>query len=436
MDSDVSSDWDGSIGFIRRITTEEGENIGPCDGEELDLQADGGSRRPGDGLEDSGSETDLEEETVDQVVGKIDKTKGHLEAVYKKACHKLGIIPCSPFLRQIYEDEIDLSHYNIGPVGAKAAAKTMRENTTTMLLNVHDNGIGAVGAKAFAGMLADNSFITVLDMSMNFMGQDGFEALSDMLKNNRFIVELNFATTKLNNSASVFIGKAIEQNTTLLSLDLSSNEIGDEGSICIAKGIKANKSILFLNLGCNHIRGKGATAIANALITNSTLRIIDLNSNGFADFGTRAIGNALKVNQCLRELDISQNRITAEGAWALSIGLEENVGLKVLKIGGNPFQSRGATSIVDSLITNKDSTVEELYFDDVVVSGDFEKLLLELLDQREGLYVQFGTVVKGKEHKRRGKQQKVSCVVHSFLCVIIRQLYVLSYFNSVLCLKC
>jgi len=220
------------------------------------------------------------------------------------------------------------------------------------------------------------------------------------------MTEVNFASMKLNNTSAVYVGKVIENNSTLCSLDLSCNEIGDEGSIQIAKGIKVNRSLLFLNLGCNHIRGKGFTEIATALQYNNILKAIDLNNNGCADYGARAIGNALRVNQTLLEVDLSQNRITAEGAYSLGIGLEENVGLKVLKLGGNPFQLRGAISIVDSLITNKETKIEELYFDDVVVSADFEKLLLELQNQRDSLYVQFGMVIKGKEHKRRGKQQK------------------------------
>lgn len=406
MDVDGDSEWDGSVGFVRHIAPEVSET-------EVDLvdcvhsQAVTVSETSKHQLESSDSETDLESDFTDEDAGSFNIAKGQLENSYRKVCLKFGIIPCSPFLRHICDEEIDLSHYNIGPLGAKAIARTLKENTTTILLNVHDNGIGVDGAKAFAEMLASNCFITMLDLSMNFIGEGGFEAMSRVLKSNKYIIELNFASTKLNDAAAVFVGGFMEENETLRSLDLNSNEIGDEGCIHIAKGIKSNSSIMFLNLGCNHIRGKGGIAVANALISNSALKTIDLQSNGFADVGTRAVGNALKVNHSLREIDLSQNRITPEGAWALAIGLEENVGLKVLKIGGNPFQSRGAKSIVDALITNKETAMEELYFDDVIVSGDFESLLVELLEQREGLFVQFGTIVKGKEHKRRGPQQKV-----------------------------
>lgn len=426
MDSTTNTDWDGAVGFIRYINARSVDKESLDDGE-LQESPTGGSVEQLPGSSDS--ETDLEDKSVAKVAAKAVETTGKLEAVYREACRKLAIIPCSPFLRQIYDEEIDLSHYNLGPLGAKAVAKTMRENTTTALVNIHDNDIGGVGVKAFADMLAFNCFITILDLSINSLGKDGFEAFSDMLRNNKYIIELNLASTKLDNTASVFIGRAMEENAILRSLDLSSNEIGDEGAIHIAKGIKANKCILFLNLGCNHIRGKGATSVANALTSNASLRAIDLHCNGFADFGARAIGKALVVNHTLREIDISQNRITPEGAWAIGIGLEENTGLKVLKVGGNPFQSRGAKSIVDSLITNKETTLQELYFDDIIVSREFEKLLTELFEEQDGLYVQFGTVIQGKEHKRRGPQQK-DLVSRILDYIELRGMRVLDFFRS------
>lgn len=405
MESGSNSN-DGVTGYIDN-ETKEGEETTFTEGKSSSACRESVQRNSD--LVSSDSETDLEEEVEDKpvVVERVDKGKAKLEGIYMKACRKLGIIPCRLFLRHISDEEIDISHYNIGPIGAKAVAKTLKENTTTMLINIHDNGIGAVGARAFADMLTENCFLTILDFSLNFIEEDGFEAMSNMLKSNKYITEISFASTKLNNTAAMFIGKVMEENATLRTLDLSSNEIGDEGSVHIANGIKRNNSILFLNLGCNHIRGKGIPAIADALMYNNVLKTIELNNNGCADSGARAIGNALKVNQTLREIDISQNRIAAEGAFALGIGLEENFGLRVLKLSGNPFQSRGAISIVDSLLTNNETALEELHFDDIAVSGEFEKLLEELLNQQEGLHVRFGAVIQGKEHRRRGKQKKV-----------------------------
>ncbi|XP_065059908.1 leucine-rich repeat-containing protein 74B-like [Rhopilema esculentum] len=402
-------DWNGRIEFIRRIAPGK-EQIGDTDNEEkgvLNFHGESTKRVDEDQDDDSDLETDLEEEEIIES-GKTTQCQQsqHLESVYRKACRKLKIIPCSPFIRHICDEEIDLSHYNIGPHGAKAVARTLKENTTTTILCIHDNGISIEGAKAFAEMLADNCFITVVDFSMNFIKGEGISAISNVLIGNNYILELSLASTRLNDGDSVLLGRVLKENSTLRSLDLSSNEIGEDGGIKLAEGIKANRGILSLNLSCNHIRSKGAAAIANSLVSNYTMKTLDLSSNGFADFGSHAIGNALLINSTLRALDISQNRISAEGAFRLSIGLELNIGLKVLKIGGNPFQSRGASMIIDSLITNKETAIEEIYFDDIIVSADFDKQLSQLFEEREGVYIQFGAVIKGKEHKRRGKEQK------------------------------
>ena len=405
-----ATSWDGTIDFIRHIREEVESETSSVNSIELDT---GRSTKQ---LEDNLlSDSDLEEYLHPVSSTQVES----YTEIYTKACSDLKVIPCSPFLRQICDEEIDISHYNIGPKGTKAAAKVLKRNTITTLLNISDNGVDVGGAKALAGMLSENCFITVLDLSMNFIKEAGVEAICVVLESNKYIIELSLESTRVNDSASVFIANALKENTTLRLLNLGSNEIGEEGGVALASGIAENYGVFDLDLSGNHIRNKGAVAIAGALGMNSMLQSIDLSRNGFADNGAKALGEALKVNDTLRELYLAENRLSINGAWGLGIGLEQNAYLKVLKLCGNPMHSRGAVLLIQSLILNVDSVLSELYINDVSVSSDFESVLNELLQQRPGLHVQFGKVIRGKEHRRRGKQQKVPCLFFILLAILI-----------------
>lgn len=81
---------------------------------------------------------------------------------YLTACKNLGLIPCTPFLRQIGKAEMNLKHYNLGSLGAEAVAVALMQNTKVLSVNIADNCIGADGAIYIAKMLTENPFITEL----------------------------------------------------------------------------------------------------------------------------------------------------------------------------------------------------------------------------------------------------------------------------------
>eukprot|EP00794_Sanderia_malayensis_P010080 gene10080-11110_t len=416
--------WDGTIGFIRHIETMRAQRQMSTSeyssgSEEDNIKADAVEVKS-----DSGS--DLEENLEPTPAP---RGAPSLADIYTKTCSGLRIVPCSPFLRQIRDEEIDISHYNVGPTGTKAIANVLKFNTTTTVLNIHDNGIGALGATALASMLQDNCFITVLDISMNFIEESGVKALCDVLKSNKYIVELSLESTKMTSAAAMHVAGALRENYSLRSLNISSNDIGDEGGRGLAKAIRENQSIVYLDISCNNIRKRGAVEIGDAISENATLKTIDLSRNGLADDGAKAFGNALKQNRTLRELNLAENRITENGAWELAIGLEENTALKLLDVGRNPFLTRGAILLAEALITNEQSVLEELYLDDVSVSSDFEPVLAELLKEKQGLYVQFGHILRGEDHRKRGKQQKdlVSRILDS---VELRGMRIVDFFRA------
>lgn len=156
------------------------------------------------------------------------------------------------------------------------------------------------------------------------------------------------------------------------------------------------------------MRRKGAVAIGYGLKNNCALKFLDVSWNGFSDDGAKSIGDALSANNTLTELDISSNRISIVGARWLAKGLAQNITLQILRVGQNPFQSEGAYEILKAVAKNKESAIEELYFDEIPVNAEFEELLEDVLDERANLSVQCGTAMRGKDRVKRMKKKVVS----------------------------
>ena len=60
--------------------------------------------------------------------------------MYLQACHALGIVPVSAFIRHLQSTAVDLKHHGIGPKGAKAIGIAM----TVGILCVHTAHMHAV----------------------------------------------------------------------------------------------------------------------------------------------------------------------------------------------------------------------------------------------------------------------------------------------------
>eukprot|EP00794_Sanderia_malayensis_P010079 gene10079-11109_t len=341
--------------------------------------------------------------------------KGHasdngVEDVYKKACLTLKVVPCSPFLRNIHKDEIDISHYNVGPTGAAAIAKAMQFHAKTTFLNISDNGIGSKGCVSFAEMLSENRFITVLDLSMNFIGREGVAAICGVLGSGKCgLIELSLASNRLGDASARSIADAVKENRVLRMLNLSSNDIGTDYSETggLASALAANKCLLYIDLSCNHIRSKCARRVFDAVKNNAALRYVNLSGNGIANDAAVSLKSMLADNGILRELDLSRNRFTVEAAKDIGIGLEKNTAMTTFHLSGNPLGSRGATIIIEALTNDRDHCLEELYLNNIDVSWNFESALDELfVTTSSSLYVEYGTLFRGAENLKRKKEQK------------------------------
>lgn len=53
---------------------------------------------------------------------------------YLKACRKIGVTPISSFLRNSSEANLNLNHYGVGPLGAKALAIALQVGTLNPII--------------------------------------------------------------------------------------------------------------------------------------------------------------------------------------------------------------------------------------------------------------------------------------------------------------
>ena len=352
---------------------------------------------------DDDYDTDLEEESKRAEKYGVDGKK-----VYLKVCEDLNIIPCSPFLRQLDNEDINISHYNVGPVGCEAIAIALMKNTNVLTLNISDNSIGGEGAVYLSKLLTENCIISGLDISQNALGTQGAYAVGELLRDNTDLVELNVSSNSFKEKDFEPFVEALRENFTLKILNLSCNSFDSVAGLLMGPAIQDNVGLEVLDLSWNNIRGRGAEVIGESLRQNCSLKMLDLSWNGFGDEGVKSLCEALMVNDTLEELDLTSNRITVRGARDLVKMLSVNNTLQVLRLGKNPFRWNVALEMVKAAVGNAEGQAREFYFDDMPVIKEFEDALDEIIFSCSELMVQCGTRLRGKDRTKKTKKKRVS----------------------------
>ena len=381
------------VGPIRHVQSPESEEIVESEEEQFVPVIENES--------DDDYDTDLEEESKRAEKYGVDGKK-----VYLKVCEDLNIIPCSPFLRQLDNEDINISHYNVGPVGCEAIAIALMKNTNVLTLNISDNSIGGEGAVYLSKLLTENCIISGLDISQNALGTQGAYAVGELLRDNTDLVELNVSSNSFKEKDFEPFVEALRENFTLKILNLSCNSFDSVAGLLMGPAIQDNVGLEVLDLSWNNIRGRGAEVIGESLRQNCSLKMLDLSWNGFGDEGVKSLCEALMVNDTLEELDLTSNRITVRGARDLVKMLSVNNTLQVLRLGKNPFRWNVALEMVKAAVGNAEGQAREFYFDDMPVIKEFEDALDEIIFSCSELMVQCGTRLRGKDRTKKTKKKR------------------------------
>jgi len=305
-----------------------------------------------------------------------------LRESFLKSCEQLGIPPLAMtyFLDRMTsgDAELILRNLGIGPTGAVAVADALARNGTVRRLDLSLNNIQDKGAMAVAKLLEVNSLITDVSLSENKIGKDGADALGNMLTVNDSLLRIDFSRNHLTDDDIQLFSNVLQTEDSLTSLDLSHNSFGNTGGEYLGEMVERNSSLRELNLGWNRFGDEGVKHICAGLRENRTLEKLDLCWNEIGHEGARYIALSLEHNGKLLELNLNNNRITDRGMEKIARSLELNDTLKVLKIGYNLITAEGACALLQSLIKNTGSAVEEVYMAEVEINTRIKELYLRL----------------------------------------------------------
>ncbi|XP_073348565.1 uncharacterized protein [Pagrus major] len=340
--------------------------------------------QPTQGQEDDGGDewdTDLETDDTKQEQSRAER--------YLKACRKLGIAPISSFLRNSSEANVNLNHYGVGPLGAKALAKALQFDRVVTNLELEDNALRAEGARYLAEMFQTNISIHSLNLSNNQLHHDGADIVFKMLLDNCFVKSIKLSGNGFVDTAAKYFAEALKDDHLVTELDLSDNKFCESGGEHLGHMLAKNTCIKVLNLSWNSLCTRGVVALSAGLKLNSTLEQLQLSWNRLGHVEAESLAQALKQNKKLELLDLSGNVIDNKAVTLLCQGLANNGSLRVLRLSHNPLTNDGALTLLKTVTDNKKSAVEELDISTVFVYEAFVELLEEARQSRPALDVRY-----------------------------------------------
>ncbi|XP_046555917.1 leucine-rich repeat-containing protein 74B-like isoform X2 [Haliotis rubra] len=316
--------------------------------------------------------------------------------VYLAACRRLNVVPSSTYLRCVRSKVVRLNHQGLTVRPVKAVCVSLVEELAVTELDLANNDIGDAGLRCIIDMLHHNSIIHVLDVSNTNLHTRGAAMLSSLLLDNDSLQVLKAAGNRFKEEDAAQIAEALTKNTTLRSLDLSHNEIRD-GGCRLGKCLGLNSTLETLNLSWNHLRSAGVAGMAAGIKVNSALRTLDLSWNGLGTEGARSVGRALRDNVTLEELALNSCRIGQQALGELLGQMKTNTTLKTLKLSSNPITHQGALYLVEFLRDHPSMEINLVEISDVVVSGEFSRLIDSMRCFRPTFRVVHGDVLRSKD---------------------------------------
>ncbi|XP_026666831.1 ran GTPase-activating protein 1 isoform X2 [Ceratina calcarata] len=296
---------------------------------------------------------------------------------------------------------LDLEGNTLGPHAAKAVAKALKDNGSTLKralwkdmftgrlkseipksleylgnalctagtrlyeLDLSDNAFGPIGIQGLANFLTSDTCysLRVLRLNNNGLGICGGEmlakALSDCYDNSCragspplalkvFVAGRN----RLENDGAKALASVFQKLTTLEEVVMPQNGICHPGITALANGLSSNPGLRILNLNDNTVGFKGAQAIAKALPNFKNLEQLNLGDCLLKTKGSIALTQALGVEgnyPLLAELNLSFNEIRSRGAILIANAMADKQQLVSLQLDGNVFGKTGRAALRDSL---------------------------------------------------------------------------------------
>ena len=242
-------------------------------------------------------------------------------------------------------EHVDLSQCSIGPEGVQHLARALCVNASIKTLVLNVNHLYDEGAKELAEMLgkigavSSRSNTTLEHVYLNScnIGHVGAKLLAESLRVNTSVKTLKLSGNPLREGASALArmlggNKAKISgtvNTTLEHVDLSNCDIGPVEVQHLAQALCVNTSVKTLILSHNPIQ-YGVKALAGMLgkksgiTVNTTLEHLDLSSCDIGPVEVQHLAQALCFNTSLKTLKLRGTPLAVKGAKALADMLRGN----------------------------------------------------------------------------------------------------------------
>jgi hypothetical protein len=201
--------------------------------------------------------------------------------------------------------ELDISgagnHTGIGgSAGAKHVANMIGVNGSLTSVKLRGNALGDEGWGAIFAAICGNkdSKIMSMDASDENIGPVGVKLIAESLRTSvtGTLTSINLSKNRLTNFGGDMTGikelaAALGVNGGLTALDLSFNNLNDDSVSAVCKAIQSNKEtkLASLNMGANSIGPVGAKSVAAMVAVTGTLMECDVSNNAMGEEGKASI---------------------------------------------------------------------------------------------------------------------------------------------------
>ena len=130
--------------------------------------------------------------------------------------------------------------------------------------------------------------------------------------------------------------------------------------------------------------------ICQGLKANITLESISLAWNGLGPNDTREIVGVLSSQARLRDIDLSSNRLPPSAFPQIAKALLENDCIEVFRYGYNKIAPQDGKNFINSILQMEEPTLKLIDFMGIFFDKEFDKLIEQLHNEKEGIKVIHG----------------------------------------------
>ncbi|CAH8458175.1 unnamed protein product [Heterobilharzia americana] len=248
-------------------------------------------------------------------------------------------------------------------------------------LDLSDNAFGPNGVIGVTDLLASNTCHTlkILRMNNQGLGHEGCRHLVEALEKGRrscgkqglLLKTFSGGRNRLENVGAEMLSRVFCDMKTLEELSLYQNGIGIHGIggvLSLVSIIKSNPNLRVLNLSDNSLTPRGGEAVARALPSLVNLQELYLSDCILRSGGAKALASVFedsKTTPSLKILNLAGNEIRLSAGINLVLSLGNKLHLELLDLNANEFGPSGIRSIIQTLDSVKENSVDETIGDEL-----------------------------------------------------------------------